>query len=80
MREARVRPEFASLYPGLRPGEWDAAATVADRVLAGWLMRGSETVIRGRALLDTHFEFRGKPFNPSAGHARAALSRVSTGP
>ena len=58
-REARVRPEFASLYPGLRSGEWASAATVADRVLAAWLMRGSETAIRGRVLLDAHFEFRG---------------------
>jgi hypothetical protein len=32
---------------------------VADRFLAAWLIRGSETAIRGRVLLDTHFEFRG---------------------
>jgi hypothetical protein len=54
-----VHPQFAALYPALRPGEWASAAIVADRVMAGWLIRGSETVVRGRVLLDTHFEFRG---------------------
>jgi hypothetical protein len=59
MREARLRPEYAAFYPALRPGEWAAAAIVADRVVAGRLIRGSETVVRGRVLLDSHFEFRG---------------------
>jgi len=59
MREARVRPEYAAFYPALRPGEWAAAAIVADRVVAGRLICGSGTVVRGRVLLDSHFEFRG---------------------
>jgi hypothetical protein len=59
VREARVRPEYAAFYPALRQGEWAPAATVADRVVAGRLLRGGETLIRGRVLLDAHFEFRG---------------------
>lgn len=58
-REARLRPEFAQLYPGIRAGEWCAAAVLADRVLADSLLRGSDTAIRGRVLLDAHFDFRG---------------------
>ena len=58
-REACLRPEFAELYPSLRAGEWIPAAVVADRVLADSLLRGSETAIRGRVLLERHFEFRG---------------------
>jgi hypothetical protein len=58
-REARLRPEHAAGYPDVRPGRWDPAATVADRVLAGRLLRGSLTARRGRALPDEHFEFRG---------------------
>lgn len=58
-REARLRPEYAELYPGLRPGEWETAAVLADRLLADRLLRGSETALRGRVLLDAHFEFRG---------------------
>jgi hypothetical protein len=58
-REARVRPEHAHRYPGIRPERWEPAATLADRVLAGWLLRGNDIAIRGRLLLDAHFEFRG---------------------
>jgi hypothetical protein len=58
-REARLYPQFAHLYPALRSGEWASAAVMADRVLAGSLIRGGESAIRGRVLLDTHFEFRG---------------------
>ena len=34
MREARLRPEFADLYPTLTPGQWEPAARVAEAVLA----------------------------------------------
>lgn len=57
-REARLRPEFAALYPGLGAGEWAPAAVVADRVLAQSLLRASDGTIRGRVLLEAHFEFR----------------------
>jgi hypothetical protein len=57
-REALLRPEFALLYPGLRVGEWAPAAVVADRVLAQALLRASDGTIRGRLLLEAHFEFR----------------------
>lgn len=58
-REARLRPEHAHRYPGVRAERWEPAATVADRVLAGWLIRGDLIAMRGRVLLDAHFEFRG---------------------
>ena len=58
-REARLRPQFAELYPGVRAGEWIGAAVLADTVLAERLLRGSETAIRGRVLPDAHFDFRG---------------------
>jgi hypothetical protein len=58
-REARLRPEPAHLYPGIVPGQWEPAATLADRVLAGRLLRGRELVHPGRILTDAHFEFRG---------------------
>ena len=59
VREARLRPEFSELYPGLRPGRWEPAAILADRLLAECLLRGSENAIRGRVLPEVHFEFRG---------------------
>jgi len=45
-REARLKPEFAHLYPGLKPRTWYNAA---------WL---SATSI-AKMLNDSHFEFRG---------------------
>lgn len=58
-REARLRPEHAHRYPGLHAEEWVSAATLADRVLAGALLRGRDTSLWARLLRDEHFEFRG---------------------
>jgi hypothetical protein len=57
-REARLRAEFAGHYPGLRAGTWESAAVLADRVLAQSLLSRRGAGIRGRVLLDAHFEFR----------------------
>lgn len=66
-REARLRAEHAQHYPGLQPGQWESAATLADRVLAGLLLHGRDLGLRGRLLRGEHFEFRG-------GGARGAAS------
>ncbi len=58
-REARLLPEHARFYPGIAPGVWESAAMLADRVLAGGLLRGATIGWRGRILHDAHFEFRG---------------------
>jgi hypothetical protein len=58
-REACLRPEHARSYPGIAPGVWESAAVLADRVVAGGLLRGAAMGWRGRILHDAHFEFRG---------------------
>jgi hypothetical protein len=58
-REARLRPEHAGLYPGVRPGVWESAAVLVDRIVAARLLRGGHLEIRARVLSDDHFEFRG---------------------
>jgi hypothetical protein len=58
-REARLRPEHAHRYPGLHAENWVPAATLADQVLAGALLRGRDTSLWDRLLRDEHFEFRG---------------------
>jgi hypothetical protein len=61
MREARLRPEFAHLYPALTAGQWEPAARVAEAVLARLLlMESSEAPLQDRVLLEEHFEFRGE--------------------
>ena len=58
-REARLRPEHAGLYPGVRAGAWEPAAVLVDRIVAARLLRGGQLEITGRVLSDEHFEFRG---------------------
>ncbi len=58
-REARLRPEHATRYPGIQAGEWESAAVLCDRVLAGGLLRGSPMGWCDRVLAAEHFEFRG---------------------
>ena len=69
-REARLRPQHAERYPGIRAGQWEPAATLADRVLASWLLRGKETQFGCRVLLEAHFEFRGGGERPDGGDMR----------
>jgi len=74
LREARVRPEFAHLYPMLQPGAWAPAAQVAEKVAATRLLQLSDSyVFHDRVLTDAHFEFRGgtprQRLNPSQGAA-----------
>lgn len=73
LREARLRPEYAHLYPMLEPGLWAPAAVIAERVAATRLLQLAETyVLHDRVLVDTHFEFRG-----GSGRQTAALPQPS---
>lgn len=64
-REARLRSEFATLYPYLKAGVWESAAVLADRVVAHTLGRPDASFVAGERALDpVHFEFRGKQPRP----------------
>ena len=64
-REARLRREFADLYPYLTPDVWESAAVLADRVVAHLLGRPDGHFITGERALDPgHFEFRGTQGRP----------------
>jgi len=74
-REARLRPEFAGLYPGLPPGEWRRASLLTDILWARLLDRGKAAFqLRERVLNPEHFEFRlGAPASPGVGRRRTDL-------
>ena len=73
MREARLRPEFAHLYPGLTPGHWESAARVAEAVLANLMLQEmAESPASERVLPEEHFEFRGGRPAPRAGRRNRA--------
>ena len=60
MREARLRPEFANIYPELIPGQWEPAARIARVILARYLVQQmTDAPSPDRALDEAHFEFRG---------------------
>ncbi len=60
LREARLRPEYAHLYPMLPPGAWVPAAVAAEKVAAVRLLQLADNfVLHDRVLTDAHFEFRG---------------------
>jgi hypothetical protein len=67
IREARLRPEFAHLYPPLEPGCWESAALLADRVVA-WMLRQPDRgyMAPERVLRSDHFEFRGGVSSPQS--------------
>ncbi|HEU4698553.1 MAG TPA: hypothetical protein VFS40_05200 [Gemmatimonadales bacterium] len=60
IREARLRPEYAALYPYLHAGIWAPAARMAaaiiERVALTGLPRGVDP--DARIMSDEHFEFR----------------------
>ncbi len=79
MREARLRPEHARLYPDLEPGVWVPASVLSDFVLErGLYQRRTGTPSHTRLLNETHFEFRGgeRPAHPWTGR----LARLGDSP
>jgi hypothetical protein len=60
VREARLRPQFAELYPGVEPGVWFTAATLAEHMVSRLLREGKANMALIPRVLDPdHFEFRG---------------------
>ena len=66
IREARLRPEHAGIYPDIEPGVWTPAAGLARLVLERGLYRQVPESRGDRPLPDTHFEFRGPSLPPAA--------------
>jgi hypothetical protein len=74
-RQARLRAEYASLYPGLEPGVWVDANELAEQMLTQHLLRPSPGfMLSSRLLPEGHFDFRG---GEPAGRPRIARTRGS---
>ncbi len=59
-REARLKPEYAALYPSQAAGVWLLASSVAA-ALAADARRDPEADLLRRMMDERHFEFRGGP-------------------
>jgi hypothetical protein len=73
IREARLRPEYASLYPSLEPGVWLPATTVGQKLLL-WHLTTAVTPQGERLMAEEHFEFRGGRMAESRNGARTRAS------
>lgn len=58
-REARLRPEYASLYPGIPVDTWLPAADLGATLLMHHLRAPAPPELGNRLLDESHFEFRG---------------------
>jgi hypothetical protein len=73
IREARLRPEFASFYPSLEAGVWLPATTVGQKLLL-WHLTAAVAPQGERVMAEEHFEFRGGSAAESRNGARTRAS------
>lgn len=59
IREARLRLEFAELYPSVPANQWIPAAEAGAKVLFAILAQDPTRALPARVLNARHFEFRG---------------------
>jgi hypothetical protein len=70
IREARLRPQYASLYPALEAGTWQPASAIGRQLLL-WHLTASIPPEGERLMSEEHFEFRGgAPRNGADTNAR----------
>jgi hypothetical protein len=74
VREARLMPEWAALYPELEAGVWMAAEQLVPSVLRHRLQGQPTWEFTRRILTNEHFEFRGG--HPREENWSGVLSRV----
>ena len=76
-REARLKPEFTELYPGLAPDTWMPIEALLRHVATLLYTRRAEPeAITGERLIrEEHFEFRGHSDRPDG--LPATQSRLS---
>ena len=58
IREARLKPEYASLYPGVQPDVWMPASAIGQQLLL-WHLTAPAIPQGDRLISEAHFEFRG---------------------
>ena len=58
IREARLRPEYATLYPAIQADVWMPAAAIGQQLLL-WHLTAPATPPGERLMAEEHFEFRG---------------------
>jgi hypothetical protein len=70
IRRARLRPEYAELYPRIASGIWLSARGAAHAVRRELMQRKPHELTGERLLPDEHFDFRGGRSEPGRGTER----------
>jgi hypothetical protein len=78
LRQARLKPEFAELYPPLEAGEWIPASVASARMLLWQTRQPGAAQLAQRTLDPQHFDFRGGP--GETGHPRTQGTRFADHP
>jgi hypothetical protein len=73
-REARLKPEFADLYPPLVADIWEPAAEMGAKVLLWQVQQQGTDALNSRILNERHFEFRGGWYRGAATELRTRAS------
>jgi hypothetical protein len=73
-REARLKPDFAELYPPLVAGIWETAAEMGAKVLLWQVQQQGTDALSMRILDERHFEFRGGWYRGSETDLRTRAS------
>jgi hypothetical protein len=58
IREAKLRPEYAPLYPAIEPGVWIRASDIGRQLLL-WHLTAASVPDADRVMSEEHFEVRG---------------------
>jgi len=74
IREARLRPEFAHLYPELVAGHWMPASQIGATILLAQLRSERAPSLGERLLDESHFDFRGGVAREPAGDYRTRVN------
>lgn len=76
-REARLKPEYADLYPGLTTDTWMPVETLLRHIATLLHSRRAEpdTIVGDRLIREEHFEFRGDSDRPHG--LPTTMSRLS---
>lgn len=73
-REARLKLEYAELYPPLVPDIWETAAEMGAKVLLWQVQQQGTDALNSRILDGRHFEFRGGWYRGGATELRTRAS------
>ncbi|MFN0177801.1 MAG: hypothetical protein ACKVZ0_03310 [Gemmatimonadales bacterium] len=74
IREARLRLEYAHLYPELPAGQWMPASQIGATILLAQLRSERAPSLGERLLDESHFEFRGGFSREAPGDFRTRIS------